>query len=222
MDELWQHHFKYYDLFQNNSNNYRKTIKFHLKELKNFKKILDTGAGSGNLTFEFLKQGKEITAIDSNEYSLKLLKDKCKNYKDKLKVLKMDTKKLDFGNSEFDGASSMFVIPFVNDNKKYFSEVYRVLKNSAKFTISSWAPISNSLQGLMNPLRKELKQKGLLPEYEKEWNYIQKSDRVHIKQVERGSNIKELKIILKNVGFKNIKELETPYGKYVYFLVCSK
>ena len=113
-------------------------------------------------------------------------------------------------------------IEFIESNIKYFSEVYRVLKNGAKFTISAWAPVPDSLQGLVEPLKKELEQKGLLPKYEKEWNHIQKSDKFHIKQVERGSNFTELKMMLKDVGFKNIEELENPYGKYVYFLTCEK
>lgn len=222
MDKVWQHHFKYYDLFQNNSDNYKETIRLHLQNLKDSQKILDTGAGSGNLTFELLKYGKEVTAIDSNKYSIELLKEKCREYDEKLRVLNMDVQKLDLGNSEFDGASSMFLIPFVEDNIKFFLEVYGVLKNGAKFTISAWAPVPDSLQGLMEPLKKELEQKGLLPKYEKEWNYIQKSDKIHIKQVERGPDVKELKMMLKDAGFKNIEELENPYGKYVYFLVCNK
>jgi len=93
------------------------------------------------LTVEFLKQGKEVTAIDSSDFALEILKDRCKAYKDKVKVQTMDVQKLDFADGTFDGACSMFVIPFVDDNLKYFSEVYRVLKKGGKFSISAWAPV---------------------------------------------------------------------------------
>ncbi len=223
MDDIWKHHFKYYDLFQNNSERYRKTIELHLKELKNFKKILDTGAGSGNLTFELLKQGKEVTAIDLDEFSLKLLKEKCKKYKDRLKVLIMNTQNLNFRNNEFNGVSSMFVIPFVGDNKRYFSEVYRVLKDNGKFTISVWAPVSDSWYGIIELLEKELKNKGLLPKFQKQWDYISQSSKVHVQNVLKGPKVDELKIILKKIGFKKIKDYpENPYKKYAYFLTCEK
>ncbi len=223
MDKVWEHHFKYYDLFQNNSERYRKTIDLHLKELKYFKKILDTGAGSGNLTFELLKQDKEVTAIDLDEFSLEILKQKCKEYKNKLKILKMDVQKLAFRNNEFGAVSSMFVIPFVKDNKKYFSEVYRVLRKGGKFTISAWAPVSDSWYGIMDLLEKELEQKGLLPKYQKEWEYIQESSKAHVKNVVKGPKVEELKLMLDESGFKNIRDYpKNPYNKYAYFITCEK
>jgi len=70
MRVIWKHHFKFYDLFQNNRDAYNSMKRFHLNELKYFKNILDTGCGSGNLTFELLKEGHNVTAVDFNEFAL--------------------------------------------------------------------------------------------------------------------------------------------------------
>ena len=223
MDKLWKHHFKYYDLFQNNSDRYRGTIKLHLLDLIEFKNILDTGAGSGNLTLELLKKGCKVTAIDTDKFSLDLLRKKCFEFNEDLKVLTMNVQKLDFRDCKFGGVSSMFVIPFVKDNQKYFSEVHRVLKKGGKFTISAWAPLKDSLCGLMKLLETEFKEKGLLPKYKKEWDHIFESSKIHIKTVVRGPNIEKLKRMLEEAGFKKIKVYsENPYKKYAYFLTCEK
>ncbi len=223
MKNLWKHHAKYYDLFQNNSTRYRNIIEIFLQELKECDKILDTGAGSGNLTLELLKQGHKVVAIDLDKFSLEILRKKCAAYSKNLNVLQMDVQALSFKHDEFDGVSSMFVIPFVKNNKKYFSEVYRVLKKKGKFTISTWAPIVDSWYGIIGLQTKELEQKKILPKYQKEWNYTMESAKIAINDVLKGSNLEKLKIMLKKAGFKNIKEYpNNSYGKYAYFLSCEK
>jgi len=198
---------------------YRKIIDLHSVELKKAEKILDTGTGTGNLTLELLMSGHNVTAIDTNELMLKFLIRKCSKYKDKLEVRNMDVQDLGFGDGEFDGVSSMFVIPFVKDNRRYFSEVYRVLREGGKFSISAWAPEKDSFSGILGFQEKELRVKGILPRCQKEWNYILESARVGLDMVLKGPNIKELGSMLKETGFRNIKILpENSYGKYVYFL----
>ncbi len=197
--------------------------KFHLGELKDFKNILDTGCGSGNLTLELLEEGHSVTAIDSNEFALKILKKKCSKFKNRLKVIKMDAQKISLEDKSFDGASSMIVIPFVRNNKKYFSGIYKVLKGGGKLSISAWAPVKDSWHGIMELLEEELTKKGLLPKYKKEWKYQTESAKKAIKIVLRGPNLKKLKSILKKAGFVNIKVLpDNPFGKYAYFITCNK
>ncbi|MAG02225.1 hypothetical protein CMI42_02715 [Candidatus Pacearchaeota archaeon] len=222
MGNIWSEHFRYYDLFQKNSDKYLKTIEFHLRKLKKSKRILDTGAGSGNLALAFLRNGHLLTAVDSNKLALNILKDKCMDFKDKLMVKEMDVQNLDFDDEQFDGASSMFVIPFVKDNKKYFSKIFRVLKEGGVLVISAWAPVEDSLNGLMNPLEEELTKKEILPKYKKEWNLIKESGEVLVKTVLEGPDINGIINILEGVGFKNIKNHENPYGKYAYFITCEK
>jgi ubiquinone/menaquinone biosynthesis C-methylase UbiE len=223
MKTNWAHHFKYYDLFQNNFDKYRATIKFQLAKLTNCQKVLDSGAGSGNLTLGLLKKGKQVTAVDFNKFALKILKKKCKKYSKNLKVRQTDVTKLNFRPNEFDGVSSMFVISFVNDNKKYFSEVYRVLKKGGKFVISSWASVPDAWKGIIEIQKKELKRKGILPRYNLEWEHMMNSSKIAIDDVVNGPNFQKIKTMLKETGFKNIKNYpKNPYKKYAYFLTCKK
>lgn len=222
MKNLWNHHFKYYDLFQMNRDDYVKTIRIFLSKVKNCKIILDSGAGSGNLTLELLKRGHKVVVIDLNEYALKILKKKCKNYRSNLIVRKKDVQNTNFNSKSFDAVTSMFVVPFVKDNKKYFSEVYRVLKEKGIFIITIWSPVKDSWKGIMGVQEKELTKKGILPKYNKAWDYAKESARVAVKDVFKGNNLTKLKRILKDVGFKNIKSIKSPYGKYAYLISCVK
>jgi len=223
MKDIWKHHFKFYDLFQNNRDAYNLMKKFHLNELKDFNNILDTGCGSGNLTFELLKEGHNVTAVDFNKFALEILKEKCFRFKNRLKIVKMDLQKIKLENESFDGASSMIVIPFIKNNKKYFLGVYKVLKGGGKFSISTCVPVKDSWHGIMELLEEELTKKGSLPKYKKEWNYQIESSKKAIKMVLSGPNLKKLKSMLKKAGFVKINVLpNNPYGKYAYFLTCEK
>jgi len=219
----WKHHFRYYDLFQMNREAYIGTLNFHLTKLKKYHKILDSGAGSGNLTLGLLKKGHKVSSIDFNKFALKILRNKCKEYKNNLVVKFSDVQKIFFGMNSFDGVASMFVIPFVENNQKYLSEIYRVLKKKGKFSISAWAPVKDIHYGIIELQRRELESKGLLPRYKKEWKYAMESAKDAEKQVLKGNNLNILKKLLKETGFKKIKVFnKNPYGKYAYFITCIK
>ena|SRR3989344_2119489 len=220
MDNLWTHHLKYYDFFQNNLDEYTETIKIHVKELKNCKNILDTGSGSGNLTLQLLKSNHYVSAIDNNTPSLKILSKKCKKFNKRLKIYEMDVSKLEFQDGEFDGASSMFVIPFIKDIEKYFKKIFRVIKPHSKLTISTWS--NESTNELMKIVFEELTKKEILPRHINEWNHIQKSTQVNAISVKNAPNENQLINLLKDTGFKNIKTIKSPYGKFSYFIVCEK
>jgi len=211
------------DLFERNLDRYIGTIKFHSEKLDGFKEILDTGAGTGNLALELLKQEHIVTAVDLDDLSLKILKEKRLGYENKLIIRKMDIQELDFKDNQFDGASSMFVIPLVENIGKYVSEVYRVLKENGKFTISAWAPVSNSWYEVVEHPRGELIQKGVLPKYQKEFDNLVESTKKYVDVVLNGPDIKGLKKILMDTGFRNIKDYpKNPCGNYAYFLTCEK
>lgn len=215
----WKFHFKYYDLFQNNYPRYLSTMAFHIKELKNFKKILDSGSGSGNLTLELLKRGHYVTAVDFNEFALKILKKKCSKYSPSLKIMKSNVLNIDFNENYFDGASSVFVVPFVKDINDYFSKIHFSLKKEGKFVLSVWAP----RKGLTELAVKEFGAIGFLDKHKEELKEILESSKRTLKEVLKGPKEKEILTALKKVGFRKIKvHKNNPYGKYAYFISCIK
>jgi ubiquinone/menaquinone biosynthesis C-methylase UbiE len=67
-----------------------------------------------------LTEGYKVIAIDSEKKSINFVKIKCKVFKNKFKVRKMNGQKLSYGDNFFDGVSSIFVIPFVEELARIF------------------------------------------------------------------------------------------------------
>lgn len=223
----WSKHFKFYDLFQMNFSNYLTMIDFHRKNMTGLKNILDSGAGSGNLTLMLLKDKHKVVAIDNNDTALNILRNKCKKYRANLIIKKQDLNKpLKLKSQSFDGVISSIVIPFLNNNLKYFQEIHRVLKSNGVLSLSIWLPKRGLMDSkyMMPKLEKELKAKKLLPKFDKEWKEIWITSRENEDTIVRnGLKKKEIISLLKKVGFIEIKEWsKKPYGGYVFFAIVRK
>ena len=54
--------------------------------MKKCKLVLDSGAGTGNVTEELLKKGHIVYAIDTSKKALDILREKCTKYDSKRKI----------------------------------------------------------------------------------------------------------------------------------------
>ena len=220
----WEKHFRYYDLFQTNYSKYISMLNFHSEAQKNSCLIVDSGAGTGNLTLKLLEDGHQIIAIDNNEKALKILKEKCKKYSNKLKVFKGDlNSKLIIDSNKVDGVTSSFVIPFINIDF-YISENYRILKPGGCLSISMGLPKKGVINYVMDNLEIEVKRKRLLPKYEKEWKELWKTSKKNEEEImKKGLSEKEFIGLLKKNRFKKIvKSKIKPYDDFVLLVKCIK
>jgi len=214
----WAKHFRHYDFFQNSLSWYRDTIKFHLRAVERKEKILDTGAGSGNLSMELEKHKHSVTAVDSEINALDILKNKSQS----IEIFCVSVEKMPFDNESFDAVTSMFLLPFVDDVKSYFSEVNRVLRSGGVFSISAWSPEQSVLE-LRHLVEEKLTEAGILPEHQKEWEELLITSRQTGAVVSSSKlNSQTLIQLLNNTGFTNIKEHTSAYGKYVIDITCVK
>jgi ubiquinone/menaquinone biosynthesis C-methylase UbiE len=225
--EHWAKHFEGYDLFQEAYSKYRAMMEFHVDALKDSKRVLDSGAGTGNLTRRLLESGHDVAAIDANENALQYLRDKCKNIDTagNLIVQQADlSQPLPFLNEAFDGIASSLVIPFVPNYMHYFSENYRVLKSGGVFTLSTAIPKEGSMDALMQDIETEATKRGILPEHEEAFKRMWETSRQNERTVlEKGVSIEALVTALEEVGFVDIeKPEEQPYGEYVVFMIARK
>jgi ubiquinone/menaquinone biosynthesis C-methylase UbiE len=109
--ELHQIEAKYYGFIHSEIYNKReqKRINSTLKRVNeiicdNQRKVLDFGAGTGNLTGKLLHIGYEVTAIDISAEMCELLKNKYKRYLEnkKLRVINSKIEDVSFNKEEFD------------------------------------------------------------------------------------------------------------------------
>jgi ubiquinone/menaquinone biosynthesis C-methylase UbiE len=102
-----------------------------IKYLPKKTKLLDLGAGQGQDSRFFAKNGFTVTCTDITPIAIKLAREKAKKSNLSMKFKKVDiSKKLPFKNSEFDIVYSHLALHYFNveDTTKIFSEIYRILK----------------------------------------------------------------------------------------------
>lgn len=120
----------------------------------------------------------------------------------------------------------MFIIPFVEDTKKYLTEVYRVLKQNGIFSASIRAPVQNIKNGwnMKQDIVDALTKKDILPKHQKEWEDFLDTSKENAQNIDsKDITDDKIKKILKDIGFVDIIfKPDVAYGKYAYFLKAKK
>ncbi|APD06127.1 phosphatidylethanolamine N-methyltransferase [Flavobacteriaceae bacterium UJ101] len=144
----------FYDIMTGIFKSYRKKSINQLA-LNSNDKILILGAGTG-LDLPFLKNQKNITAIDITPSMLKKLDKRGKKYQLNVDSHVMDGQNLAFENNTFDCVILHLVIAVIPDPVKTIQEVERVLKPNGKYTILDKFISKNShpsfIRKLLNPI----------------------------------------------------------------------
>lgn len=221
--EHWAKHFRHYDFFMNEFSAYKDTVNLHVSELKNAKHILDDGCGTGNLSFKLLKAGHKVSAIDPSVSAISITKAKCLHYSSNLDARIMDGEHLLYEKNTFDGISSVFVIPFVKDQKKYISEMFRVANPGCKIVISTWSNEKSLVFDIMQTMVEEYKEKGILPKHNDEWLEFIETTKINKQTLDLRQETEPLYSALANAGFSVIKQHSmNPYGTSALFITCQK
>ena len=98
-------------------------------------KCLDIGCGSGNYTGALATKGLDIEGIDISEEML----NKARRKYPSIRFSQGDAKNLPFQDNSFDSATCILATHHINDNKKLFQEIFRVLKKG-NFVIFTATP----------------------------------------------------------------------------------
>lgn len=101
------------------------------------KKVLDVGAGTGRVSLRLARRGADVTALDVSETMLEEIKKKIKRNSTEIKIVIGDCESMPFEDESFDVVVSAFHIVHLKDLKRFFDEVYRVLKSGGKFLVTN-------------------------------------------------------------------------------------
>ena len=106
------------------------------------KTVLDTGCGPGFYSILLAKRHAKVTGIDISEEMIRLAKKNAQLASADCKFFVGDMQDLFMLESNmFDLVTSSIVVGYVDDLRKAFSEVHRVLKAQGVFTFSENHPI---------------------------------------------------------------------------------
>jgi len=108
-------------------------------------KVLDVACGPGTLSLLLSNQADEVHAIDFSQGMLDCFdREIARQGIGNIKTYLMDGQHLEFDDSEFDRAFSIFGLMFFPDRMAGFGELYRTLKPGGRAVVTSWAPVSDS------------------------------------------------------------------------------
>ncbi|MFQ6020594.1 MAG: class I SAM-dependent methyltransferase [Candidatus Aenigmatarchaeota archaeon] len=112
-----------------------------LKNIKN-KRILDIGCGGGQESIILAKKGAIVTGIDFSKKQIEFAKKLAKKEKVKVNFLIKNIERLDmFPKNSFDIVYSSYALQYIENLKRVFKEVYKILKPKGIFILALDHPI---------------------------------------------------------------------------------
>ena len=176
-------------------NNLRRDI-VDMAKLKESKRVLDVGCGTGDLSLEIVKQLPSdgyVVGIDAGEKMVTLAKNKLQEKQMPIQFLRVSAESIPFEDEVFDCVFNVFLLHHLSMELKMaaFKEMYRVLKKGGELVTVDVDKPSTLLGKLI----------GL--------------SRYHVKEV-RGNLETPLDLLLADAGFNDIRILKKKYGVFSY------
>ncbi|MCQ2085563.1 MAG: class I SAM-dependent methyltransferase, partial [archaeon] len=98
-------------------------------------KVLDVGCGPGFFEMGLASYGFELMGIDYNQDMVNKASENCRERGVTAEFRKMDAQKLEFEDNTFDLVVSRDVLWNLDDPRRAYEEMYRVLKPEGKITV---------------------------------------------------------------------------------------
>lgn len=171
---------------------------------KNPKNILDIATGTGDMALLFEKtEAKEIVGVDISKKMLEIadVKIKERNLQDRIKTEVQNSEALTYKDNSFEAVTVSYGIRNFEDLKKGLSEIYRVLeKDGCMIIMETSTPNNKMIKGGYLFYTKHIMPRvaRIFSKDKSAYRYLSDSA-IHFPYGE------ELKKIIEDVGFKNVK-----------------
>jgi len=223
MGDVWEGvYLDSYDTVVLNSDIYLQVRDLHVKAMASCDLVLDSGAGTGNVTVELLEQGKETFAADLSKKALGILQAKCRDLSGKLHIIRLNGRDLPFRDRSFDGISSMFTVHFVDDIQQYLKEHYRVLRRNGLLMLT-WRVSGEDMEKVVCSYEESLERRNLLGVLKGEMDVVRRTILGKVSQALRHQcGPDEMRMALEEPGFHGFRAMNNPYFGQCHSLFMRK
>jgi ubiquinone/menaquinone biosynthesis C-methylase UbiE len=236
LDQLWSEYAINYDRVLVNTRVYRDLIdtllgiKGSLKSIPNDARVLDLGAGSGNLTRRLMDgvSNRTVFALDNNRIMLEFLRDKCRDYlrEDDLKpgvvVIKQDVTSL-FGldDDDFDCVIANNVFYALADPDACLEAVYRILRPGGELRMSG-PRVDTDLEILFRRIRADLEEAGHFEECRLAYEHVEQINKQRLRTMLHRWSTDDFCALLKKNGFKVTHRSDDIYAGQSMLVTAEK
>jgi len=176
-DKLWSVYAVSYDRVLLNYDPYRRLIQDVISVVpRSGSRVVDLGAGTGNVTDALVRAGHRVTAVEQNNAMLERLRGK-KLAHERVTVVKASVEHLGMlAPGSFDAAVMMNVLYAVDDPFGCLKAVHQILRPKGVLALST-THADTRLDPLLDDIKRELKEKGRLRELADEYERVRDANK---------------------------------------------
>jgi ubiquinone/menaquinone biosynthesis C-methylase UbiE/PAS domain-containing protein len=190
-------------------------------------KIMDLGAGTGNLVVRLLQAGASVSALDKSQDMLKVLRKKCQGFGDRLKVSYRDGCDLTgFSTASFDVVNVMLVMFAADRPLAMLREAVRVLRPGGALIITE--PNQKfDMEALLRESEHQLRSAGRLgpagaaDSLTADWDTVKKVNQAFSDTVQEAWKSEQVEEELRGLGWEDI-ETTSAYNGHCTTLRATK
>ena len=189
--------------------NYRAAVEQHCSLIapRPSMKILDVGAGTGNVTVRLLEAGAYVTAVDRSPEMLSILANKCVKYKYLLTRITHDCSDLSMLKDEFDVANILLVLFSVEQPRLVLRQAVRELRPGGMLVVTEPNRTFN-LETLLDEAEQNLRNNGRFDSLREQWELVKKVNRSFETVLRNGWKAENVEAELRLLGWEDITHSE--------------
>jgi SAM-dependent methyltransferase len=168
-------------------------------------RVLDLGAGTGNVTEKLLLRNYQVMAVENNPFMLEKMKEKRLGSNRNLTVLMESVENTEFdGQHDFDAVVAVNVAYALDDPPGCFRKVAEALKKGGVFTLSTTHSNTN-LDALLKGIRDDLVSKGKFESCREHYDRLVSVNRAIERTIARRYSMEQYKEWLVETGFEIVR-----------------